>query len=153
MISYWPTPMFQVWHMLTAIQQDLQDPQQVNWQDLSDKLGTTLQTFTKSYDRILLIKILDDFTNAYERRDILHLQLTTSMSESRSRNLDLMFRNYTTIDTHTEIVSISESPTKVKVIIDKLVTKEGETITPNFILRETTITIPKKNGEWGKIQW
>ena len=86
-------------------------------------------------------------------RDLLHLKLTTSISESRARNLYLMFKNYTTIATHTEIISTSESQAKVKIIIDKLINKEGENITPNSIIRETTITIPKKDGKWGKIQW
>jgi len=64
-----------------------------------------------------------------------------------------MFKIYTVIDTHVEIVSTSESQAKAKFVIDKLINKAGKTITPNSIIRETTITIPKKDGEWGKIQW
>ncbi|MDH5428946.1 MAG: protein kinase [Nitrospirota bacterium] len=100
-----------------------------------------------------LKKILDDFSAAYERRDLLHLTLTTAMSESRRRNLDLMFKNYRTIETHTKIISTSETQAIAKVFIDKLINQKGESITPNFIIRETTITIPQKNGEWGKIEW
>ena len=138
---------------LALIQQDLQDLKQVNWKKVSDKLGSTRLTFTESYDRILLMRILDDFTTAYEKQDILHLQLTTSMSESRSRNLDLMFNKYSTIDVDTQIVSISTNQAEAKLIIEQLINNEGERITPNFIIAETTMSIPKKDGKWGKIQW
>ena len=101
----------------------------------------------------LLKKILINFMTAYENRDLLNLKLTTAMSESRTRNLDLMFQNYTTITAHTKIISTSETQATAKIFIDELINKEGERITPNFIVRETTITIPKKDGKWGKIQW
>ncbi len=100
-----------------------------------------------------LKKVLDDFSTAYENRDLLHLQLTTSMSESRTRNLDLMFKSYRTIETHTKIMATSETQAKAKIFIDKLMNREGKSITPNFVIRETDITIPKKDGKWGKIQW
>jgi len=169
----------QVQQTLTSIQQDLQDLKQLNWKALSTKLDTTLLAFSQtkeafkqeipsedphvpppiivnrqpSNDLQSLKRVLNDFTIAYENRDILRLKLTTSMSESRTRNLDLMFKIYTVIDTHVEIVSTSESQAKAKFVIDKLINKTGKTITPNSIIRETTITIPKKDGEWGKIQW
>ena len=64
-----------------------------------------------------------------------------------------MFKSYRTIETHTKIMSTSETQAKAKIFIDKLMNTEGKSITPNFIIRETAIIIPKKNGKWGKIQW
>lgn len=168
----------QILQTLKSNQSELEALKQLRWRELIAKLDRTLLAFDQAKESIkpekasktpsnqpatnkvqlantveALTRILDDFRIAYEKRDLLHLKLTTAMSESRTRNLDLMFKIYTTIDTHTEIVSTSESQAKVKIIIDKLINKEGENITPNFIIRETTITIPKKDGKWGKIQW
>jgi hypothetical protein len=153
-------------------QKELEDLKQLDWKKLEANIETTLLTLKQLIESIkdaipktpeppveppndieALKKILKDFSTAYENRDLLHLKLTTTMSESRTRNLHLMFKNYMTINTHTEIVSTSESQAKVKIFVDKLINKEGENITPNPIIRETTITIPKKAGKWGKIQW
>jgi hypothetical protein len=118
-----------------------------------ERLAQTAQKDQMAQTMEALNNILDDFTTAYQNRDLFHLKLTTLMSESRTRNLDLMFKNYRTIKAHTKVISTSETQAKAKVFIDKLINQEGENITPNFIIRETTITIPKKDGKWGKIQW
>jgi len=163
----------QVLQTLQSNQQELEELKQLGGKKLQTDFERTLLAFNQTKKSIkqekdsttpppkgqpahtveALNKILDDFTTAYQNRDLLHLKLTTLMSESRTRNLNLMFQNYRTIGAHTKVISTSETQAKAKVFIDKLINQKGESITPNFIIRETTITIPKKDGKWGKIQW
>ncbi len=158
-------------HTVESNQQEIENVKLVNWDKLSNNIETihihykhTQNSFKKKTppkpeppgelkNLEVLKQILDDFRNAYEGRDILHLKLTTSMSEARTRNIELMFKTYRNIAAHTEILSTSESQAKVKIFIDNLIDQQGKTITPNAIIRETSITIPWQDGQWGKIQW
>lgn len=124
-----------------SINQDLQDLQQVCRKELKANIDTTLlalkqtkETFQQTEAREMEIiassseitalkRVLDDFTTAYKNREILQLKLTTSMSESRTRNLDLMFKIYTGIDMHIEILSTSETQANAKIFIDQLIKK------------------------------
>jgi len=149
-------------------QQRLQELQKVDWPNvrsqytnLDTALTQIVANLRKDEDRTPrkakeledLNTLLENFIQAYENRDLLRLKLTTNMSESRVRNLDIMFNKYPLIKAHTKIISTSAPEAFVKLFIDQLVDKEGKTITPNFIIRETSLTIPKNKDSWGKIQW
>ena len=147
---------------LQSLEHDLQDLQRVNWKELTAKIGMTMTNLNQAHESLKqarlqrkqsLQAILDDFSSAYINQDIVRLKLLTSMSKARLRNLDLMFNIYSDIDMHIKILSIADSQATAKMFIDKLITKEGKTIMPNAIIRETALTIPQKDGEWGKIQW
>lgn len=97
--------------------------------------------------------LLETFIQAYESHDLLNLKLTTNMSDARARNLDIMFKTYQKIKAHAEIISTTDQEALATLFMDQLVDKEGKVITPNFIIRETALKIPKQNGKWGKIKW
>ncbi len=150
---------------LQSVNKNLQDLQKLNWKELEDKITQTQVALNQTHESLkqanlqklqrkrALAPILDEFATAYTNQDLLHLKLTTSMSQSRTRNLDLMFKSYSVIELHIDIISISDSQATAKIFIDKLINQDGQAITPNAIIRETTISIPQKDGKWGKIQW
>ena len=129
-----------------ALEREQQERKAKAAEEARQKEAARLAESQRQQELEALKEILGNFTAAYERRDLLNLKLTTAMSEARTRNLNLMFKNYTTITAHTKIVSTSDTQATAKIFIDELINKEGEPITPNFIVRETTITIPKKTG-------
>ncbi|WP_454063405.1 protein kinase domain-containing protein [Candidatus Nitrospira salsa] len=104
-------------------------------------------------ERQQITVLLENFQKAYETQSLPTLQQITTMDSKRVRYLQLMFKTYSTIQVATEIESITNQGVSAKLLITKLIDQKGKRITPNPIIRETTLTIPKEGEQWGKIQW
>ncbi|GJL49608.1 MAG: hypothetical protein NPIRA01_08350 [Nitrospirales bacterium] len=104
-------------------------------------------------ERQQITALLKNFQKAYETQSLPTLQQITTMDSKRVRYLQLMFKTYSTIQVATEIKSITNQGVSAKLLITKLIDQKGKRITPNPIIRETTLTIPKEGEQWGKIQW
>jgi len=98
-------------------------------------------------------EILKHFRFAYENHDLSTLQQSTHMDEKRIKQVKLMFKAYPIIEIDIQIQTIRDDGASAKIVITKLVNRKGEKVTPNPIIRETLVRIPKKGDSWGKIQW
>ncbi len=103
--------------------------------------------------RTKLEKILYNFRVAYENHDLFTLQQTTDMDERRINQVKLMFKVYSIIEIDTEVQAISNEGASAKILITKLIDKNGKNVKPSPIIRETIVEIPKEGDRWGKIQW
>lgn len=97
--------------------------------------------------------LLDRFRSAYEQRDLADLQDMSRMSESRLRNIRLMFNNYATFKVSLKNLSETETGATAVLVLESAATPEGETVDLPPIAKNIKVTIPREGSGWGKIIW
>ena len=97
--------------------------------------------------------LLDRFRQAYERHDLGTLRLLSQLSDSRLRNVELMFSNYETIKTSVINVTSTDSGATATMVIDTAITATGETVSLPPIARTIKLQVPRQDDGWDKIVW
>ena len=100
-----------------------------------------------------LHSLLDQFRLAYEHRDLSTLQTLSSMSDTRHRNLQVMFANYAAFTTSFRIASETEDGATAILTLDAAAKPDGETVALSPLAKTIKLTIPREGPGWGKIIW
>jgi serine/threonine protein kinase len=100
-----------------------------------------------------LSDFLRTFKDAYEARNFRAIQNLSEMDSSRTRYLQMMLDNYSTINISIEPVSATGQLASAMMTYDRLVKPNGEVVTLKPIARKVRIGIKKEGNEWTKVIW
>ncbi|MDI3462588.1 MAG: hypothetical protein OJF50_001409 [Nitrospira sp.] len=100
-----------------------------------------------------LRSLLDQFTRAYERRDVDTLGSISRMDAARRRNVEEMFRTYKTLKLSLASVTREENGAAVVLLIDTAITTAGETVDLSPIAKKITLHVSRQGDTWDKIVW
>ncbi|HWF61823.1 MAG TPA: protein kinase [Nitrospira sp.] len=100
-----------------------------------------------------LRSLLDQFTRAYEGRDMDTLGSISTMDAARRRYVEEMFRTYKTLKLSLSNITREENGAAAVFLIDSAVTTAGETVDLTPIARKITLHVSRKGDNWDKIVW
>ncbi len=107
----------------------------------------------KTFPDNQLVSLVEQFKQAYERRDLKTLHSLSRMNEARERNLETMFRNYATLKLSIAGITPENNGATALVVIDTATTPSGETIDLPPIAKNIKLHIPRQGEVWDKIVW
>lgn len=108
---------------------------------------------SKSFPDAQLRSLLDQFTQAYERRDLDALRSISHMDEARQRNVETMFHNYKTFTLSIASISSQETGAAAVIVIDTAISSAGEVVDLSPIAKKITLRISRQGETWDKIEW
>jgi serine/threonine protein kinase len=100
-----------------------------------------------------LQSLLGKFKSAYEHRDLGALRALSQMTDSRVRNVEVMFSNYQTINASIKNIAQTQDGATATLVLDKVITPSGETVDLPPIARTVKLQIPRAGAGWDKIIW
>jgi len=102
---------------------------------------------------VALRSLLDQFTRAYEGRDVDTLGSISRMDAARRRNVEEMFRTYKTLKLSLASMTREENGAAVVLLIDTAITTAGETVDLSPIAKKITLHVSRQGDTWDKIVW
>lgn len=100
-----------------------------------------------------LINRLEQIRRFVEQKNLAGLENLSAMSEKRRKNLEALFKYYSTIEVSLGPVESTATEIQTSLRVDKLITTEGESLPIEGTLRKIPITVPREGDGWGKIVW
>lgn len=108
---------------------------------------------TTAFPDAALRSMLDQFTRAYEGRDLDTLSSISRMGPARRRYAEEMFRTYKTLKLSLASITREENGAAAVLLIDKAITTAGETVDLSPIAKKITLHVSWQGDTWDKIVW
>jgi len=126
------------------------------WQHYVTQMNTTL-AFPEAQPSLRkeLDVILEEFREAYQRKDLASLEDMTNMSESRARMLRGLFRYWASFTINMGVRLHPPDSATVVVTLEDMIDRQGRPISRERerIIGTQTLTIDKQGERWGKLEW
>ncbi|MGE0642586.1 MAG: serine/threonine-protein kinase [Nitrospira sp.] len=97
--------------------------------------------------------LLDNFEQAYERRDVETLRSISRMDDARLRNIEMMFGYYKTLKLSRANITPQDHGVAALLVIDTAITTDGKLVDLSPIAKEIRLHIPRQGKGWDKIEW
>jgi serine/threonine protein kinase len=120
----------------------------------SIELSSKPEPFTV-HDFEVVRSLLHRFKQAFEQYDLQQLEKISTLSAQRRNLLKMIFQEYRDIEVSISDISMiaRENTVSATVTINKLHTYSGDQVIPSGQWRQSKVTIYKKGGKLGKINW